>query len=111
MALNELLSVIIFGVFLLLLVMGATSTLVRYIRYRREKIEPPVLLKRDVALLVGLALPFLLISAVRALGLTSVVTGEDGPQLWWLIATGPPGIIAIAVFVYYELFVIERPRR
>lgn len=107
---SGLVSAVIFGLFLLLLLIGTASTYVRWLRYRRLRIPAPVLLKRDAVLLGGLAIPFLLISAVRVVGI-SAVSGEDGPQIWWLLLTGLPAIVAIAVYVYYELAVIERPRR
>lgn len=107
---NGILSAVIFGLFLLLLLIGTASTYVRWLRYRRLRIPAPVLLKRDAILLGGLAIPFLLISAVRVIGI-STVSGENGPELWWLLVTGIPAVLAIAVYVFYELFVIEKPRR
>lgn len=111
--LNEILSAVIFLVFSALLMLGAASTALRWFRYIRQGIPAPVLLKRDAALLGGLAAPFLLISFVRALGLSAVVTSPAGvPELWWLLITGLPAIFAVTVYVWYEIFVIERrPRK
>ena len=93
---------------MLLLFIGAASTGLRYRRYRREKVPVPLLLGRDVTLMAGLTLPFLAILIVRAFGVTSIVTGDGGPEVWWLLLTGVPALIAIGVYVYFELFVIER---
>ena len=110
MTLNEIASLAIFLIFVLLLVTGAVSTGVRFMSYRRLDAKPPLLLGRDVALLVGLSIPFVLIAFVRAIGLTGAVAGDAGPELWWLLLTGIPPILALSVYCYFELWVIERPR-
>ena len=103
-------SAVIFAVFVLLLLVGMSSTAVRYLRYRRRSIRPPVLLKRDVALLGGLAVPFVIIAAVRAFALQPFVTAEGDPHIWYLLVTGIPPIIGLAIYCWYELVIIERPR-
>lgn len=97
-------------VFTALLLVGSVSTVSRHFRYHRMKIRTPLLLYRDRDLLVGLSIPFLLISTVRAFDVNSLVRNADGsPQLWWLLVTGLPPIYALARYCYFELFVIERP--
>lgn len=108
MSLTEVLSVVIFGVFVLLLVVGAVSTASRSLRYRAAKRPQPRLLGRDRDLLIGLALPFLLIAAVRAFDLREVVNGPEGPEPWWLLITGLPPLYALVRYCWFELFVIER---
>lgn len=108
---SAVISAAIFVVFLLLLLIGVVSTAMRYVRYHRRRINPPLLLKRDVALLVGLAVPFVLIAAVRAFSLQPLVSPDGQPHLWYLLVTGIPPIAGLAVYCWYELFVIERKRR
>lgn len=108
---SEVVAGLIFVVFLSLLIVGATSTLVRQIRYYRHHEKPPVLLARDRDLLLGLAIPFVVIGAVRAFGLTDLVAPHGEARTWYLLVTGLPPIYALARYCYYELFVIERPRR
>lgn len=109
--LTELLSSLILLVFTGLLLVGAISTGSRWIRYRKTGFRRPRLLNRDVVLVTGLSIPFVLIAASRAFGLQPLVAGEDGPHLWWLLLTGIPPIIAIAVYDYFELRVIERDQQ
>lgn len=102
-------TVAIFVAFLVLLIVGATSTVMRSIRYRQRGLPQPVLLGRDRDLLLGLAVPFLAIGFVRLLGLRDVVTDEAGrAALWWVLATGLPPVYAVARYCWFELFVIER---
>ena len=105
---NVSLSTIIFLIFMVLLLIGATFTTARWVRYQRLGIRPPRLLIRDTALLLGLAIPLAAIAAVRVLGWTQFVSGPDGPYWWWLIATGGLPIVGLAIYDYYELFVVER---
>jgi len=108
---TEIASAVILIVFTTLLLIGAVSTLGRHLRYRRLKIRPPLLLYRDRDLLVGLSIPFALISAARAFSWTAVRNVDGSPAMWWLLVTGLPPIYALARYCYFELFVIERPPR
>ena len=108
---NEVLSAAILLTFIGLLVVGAVSTVARVLRYKRQGIAPPVLLNRDRDLLIGLALPFVIIATVRAFGLQDRVLNSNGvPFIWYLILTGLPPIYAVARYCYYELAVIEKTR-
>lgn len=113
MTTNEIVSVAVFAVFTGLLIWGAASTTIRSFRYTRRKRPQPTLLKRDRDLLVGLALPFVLIGAVRAFGLQWLVTDEltGRSHIWWILLTGLPPIYSLAVYVFYETRVIERPAK
>jgi hypothetical protein len=108
---NEIVSAAVFVVFTGLLLWGATSTGLRSLRYARRHRPQPVLLKRDRDLLIGLALPFALIAAVRAFDLFWLVTDEltGKSHIWWTLLTGLPPIYALARYVYFEQRVIERP--
>lgn len=108
--LNEILSAVILFVFVLLLAIGAISTVARTLRYRRAAIRRPVLLNRDRDLLLGLAIPFVLIAVVRAFSLQWLVNDSATGQshIWWLLVTGVPPIYAVARYDWYELRVIER---
>lgn len=88
------------------LVIAAASLVARALRYRRARWPMPRLLVRDLVLILGLALPFgggLVLSRVFGIAL-----GENAA---WVIVTGAMAVAGIWVFVYNELFVIERPRR
>lgn len=92
--------------FTVLMTIGASATLERVIRYRRHKIKPPVLLKRDILVIGGLAVDFVLILIVRAFGFGPYLAGNP----LWVIGTSAVGVGSAAVYVYYELFVIEKRR-
>lgn len=110
MTVNEVASALIFVAFTGLLVWGAGSTLLRWLRYWKRKRTQPVLLARDRDLLVGLAFPFVVIAAVRAFGLQDFITdASDKVELWYLLLTGLPPIYALSRYLYFEVRVIERP--
>lgn len=100
----ELINAIILIAFTSLILISTGLIVRRFIDYRAEGIKPPLLAYRDLGLLGGLALPFLLILIVRFSGLASVVAG----QIWWTLLTGIPAVLGIAQFVYFEYFIIER---
>jgi heme/copper-type cytochrome/quinol oxidase subunit 2 len=108
---NEIVSAAIFVVFVVLLVWGATSTGLRSMRYARRHRPQPVLLKRDRDLLLGLAVPFVLIAAVRAFGLQWLVNDSStgSSHIWWQLITGLPPIYALARYCWFEQRIIERP--
>lgn len=108
--LNEILSGAILFTFAILLLIGAISTLIRVHRYHRMRLARPVLLGRDRDLLLGLAVPFLLIALVRAFSLQWLITDSatGQPHIWWLLITGLLPIYAVARYDYFELFKIER---
>lgn len=99
-------NIVAFSLFVLLLLVGAGSTLARGERYRRAGMRLPVLWGRDRDLLLGLTLPFVLIMGARALG----YSGGLSTQLWWTMLTAAPALYGVARYVYFELFVIERQR-
>lgn len=100
----EILNTLILGLFTLGLIACVFAIARRFIDYRREGIKPPLLAYRDLGLLVGLSLPFLLIFVFRALGWTHIVVGTPT----WTLATGIPPILGVAQFVWFEYFIIER---
>ena len=107
---SEALSALIFVAFVILLVVAAGSTTVRYLSYRREGVEIPRLLPRDRDVFIGLALPFLLIGAMRAFELQHLILNPEtgAPYVWWVLVTGLPPIYAVARYCWFELFVIEK---
>ncbi len=105
--LNEIISVAILAVFVGLLLVGAVTTSLRVLRYRKLGIRRPVLLGRDRDLIVGLAIPFVVILTVRAFGLQEFIGDPEGPHLWYVLLTGLPPIYALARYDFYEIFVIE----
>jgi hypothetical protein len=93
-----------FGViYAFLLGVGVLSTIVRAIRLKTARIVLPRLLGRDLALVIGHAIAFT--------GFMWLVTHHDSEQtilddpFWWLV-TAIPAVVSMAVYVYYELFVI-----
>lgn len=102
--LTELIHTVAFLAFITLLLVGFLTTTARVAFYRVMRHALPRLLKRDIAVIGGLAASFGTILLVRALGI--------GPTLRenWLYAvlTDIPAISAVAVYVYFEVFVIER---
>lgn len=100
---TDIVNFLILAVFLGLLLVSTLSTAARGIRYRRASHPLPRLWGRDIALIGGLTIPFVLIFAARAFSFAPSVAG----QLWWSLITGIPPIVGIAVYAYFELFVIE----
>lgn len=90
-------------VFTLLLVIGMITTTIRRIGLAMKGAPSPKLLPRDLILFGGLSFPFVLILASRATD-----TNLRG-ELWWIALTTIPQLIAAAVYVYYEIFVIGQP--
>ncbi len=83
------------------------STLSRAVRYQRMNWRAPRLLLRDIALLGGHGASILIALLIRYLGFPDdLITGATPWLLEGLILT--PAIVGIGVYVYYELFVIER---
>lgn len=93
--------------FFVLLFIGAATTAGRAIYYRVQRLRRPRLLTRDVVFLGGFAISFGLILVVRLTGIG--VSLKD--NVLWAIATDLPGVGALAVYVWYEIFVIERRDR
>lgn len=93
--------------FVVPLFVGAATTIARVVFYARHGEKRPRLLTRDAFVIGGLAVTFLLISVARVAGLGPVVR-ESVP---WAIATSIPAVVGAITYAYYELFVIERPRR
>lgn len=91
----------------ILTVLGAASTVGRAGRWAKEGIPPPVLLIRDSFLMVGLAFPFVVIMAARVFAVPREVT-QTVP---WVLMTSGPAVAALAVYVYFEFFVIGKGRR
>lgn len=99
-------SLISFVIFTILLWICSTSILVRALRYRQRKRTIPRLLFRDLFLMGGLATAFALSILVRALGLAA----EAERSAVWALVVGTLGTGALATFLYFEIFVIERKR-
>lgn len=95
---------IFFAVFSSVLAIGALRTLVRVGQYRAASKKIPLLLFRDVLLVGGLALPFVLILASRAFGWAPFLIG----QLWWVLLTSGTGLIGVTTYTIFEFLVIDR---
>lgn len=89
------------------LAFGAFTTTRRVLRYRRRRESLPRLLVRDVIVRISLAVPFLLILTVRAIGRIRGVEIDMSEELWWSLVTGGLAVVGALVYDYYEV-VIER---
>ncbi len=93
-----------------LLLLGVLSTLTRWRQMRGAGMTIPRLLRRDVIVIGGHALPLLLLMAGRVADLYEFDFSGNAintsPMGWLLIAV--PAICAVAVYDYYEWFVIGR---
>lgn len=98
------------SIFLVALFGGFVRTLARVVYYQRNRAARPRLLNRDVLVIGGLSLSFGLITVVRFLPLETRLALTTGNVAWALITT-VPACIAVLVYLYFEAFVIERPRR
>lgn len=95
-------------VFTLAILGGAITTTARLIRYLRLGESPPVILWRDVIARNSLAIPFLAIFAVRAARAMGYDVAWIVESIWWVLATSIPPTIGALIYVYFELYVIER---
>lgn len=87
------------GLYVLLLLASTATTARRWMRFRRHRERPPRLLFRDFILLISHALPLVLIMVMRAtIGLLAI--GDA-----WIALVIPP-LIGIAIYLFYEIFVI-----
>lgn len=100
----------IFVAFSVFIALGAVTTTARLIRYWRKNSRPPLLLYRDVVARLSLAIPFGAILGARIV--RNLLHFDDGftRTWWWALATGIPAVIGAAIYLYFELFVIERAK-
>lgn len=96
-----------FALFTILLMVGALSTLTRAIRYTHAGQTWPRLLKRDLILVGGLGLVFGMMLGGRALGLAAILANN----VPWAVLTGAIAIYSVAVYSYFELFIVEAGTR
>jgi hypothetical protein len=99
---------LVFVLFVTMLTVGASTTLARVVYYERHGFDRPALLVRDALVFGGLAVSFLLIALARfvdALGFDSSGRVDSSS---WLLVTSLPALVAVAVYLYYELVVIDR---
>lgn len=101
------LGIILFIAYTALLVVGASTTAARLVRFRRAGLPPPRLLGRDLVLVGGHAISLLFITGARVLVASNVISGNLAGQPWWWVVTSGPPLVAIATYVYFELFVIR----
>lgn len=99
-----------FGTFFLFLFIGTSSTLSRLVYYRSHGYRRPKLLIRDAWMIGGFSLSFGLILIARVLRASGVDVSSLSTNLLWTLATAIPAIIAVGVYAYFEVAVIERGR-
>lgn len=73
-------------------------------RYRAVNVPLPRLINRDLALIGGHAVSFTMVLATRASGATDA--SQQHPLM--VLLESIPAILGLVVYVYFELFVIER---
>jgi hypothetical protein len=101
----------VFGsVFLLALLVGFLTTGARVIHYLLNHKARPRLLTRDVLTKGGLLLSFAPIVLIRFLPAETRQAITTGNVTWALLTT-VPATLGMCVYVYYEIFVIERAGR
>lgn len=88
--------------FTILIVVGGLRTLVRYFEYRHAGRKVPILLVRDMITRNGLGLSFLMVLFARTSGL------ELNTQLWWVLLSSAPAMLAAAIYAYFEFFIIDK---
>jgi len=91
--------------FVVLVVLAIVRIGARYISYKRQGLEIPLLLKRDFVFLTGLSLPFLGIFLFRA---TGVVPQQESWAAAWVVVSGALALLGTAFWVYIEYFKVER---
>lgn len=95
-----------FLVWWVFVLIGFVSTATRVAYYRAKGYRMPLLLFRDVSLFGGLATSFGLILGARASDLATLINLRD--SIVWSLLTVLPALYGVAVFVYFEVFVIEK---
>lgn len=98
----DALALAVFVAFLGMLVTATLSVAVRVGRWHLRGITPPVLLIRDLLTIGGLAFSFLVITAARVMELPPQYTHT----IPWIVVTSGPALTGLAVFLYFEFFVI-----
>ena len=96
---------IILIAFVVGMALGAVFTTIRYLRYRFDGVDAPELLVRDVFARVTLTLPFLAILIFRVLEINPV---DEWWGAAWYIGSGALAVVGVWMYVFYELFIIER---
>jgi len=92
---------ILAGTYVVLLAVGLFTTARRWLRFRRYTVAVPRLLRRDVILLAGHAIPVVLALGALAVGMRITTA----PLAWWVAFVVPP-LIGIGVYVWYEVAVL-----
>jgi len=92
-------------VFVILVCLAIFRIGLRYVEYKRQGLEVPALLPRDLFLFIGLGVPFLGVLLIRAAG---IVPSEAGWYPLWVLGSSIIGITGTAYWVYYEYFKIGK---
>lgn len=92
------------------IVLGWLSTLARVVYYYRNNVTRPRLLTRDVLVKGGYSVSFVLIALVRLLPTDQRLALDLSGNVWWAVLTAIPAALSSLVYLWYELFVIERAR-
>lgn len=104
----DVVNALVFVAFWGLLFIGAGSTLARVAYYRQYGYKRPRLLNRDALMIGGFATSFGIILGVRVGRSVGFDTSGLASSVVWTLITSGPAIAAVATYVYFELFVIER---
>lgn len=92
-------------IFVILVVLVIIRIGARYIEYKKEGLDVPILLYRDLLFFLGLGLPFLGILFFRY---TGIVPADYWWYPVWVIGSGLTALLGTAYWVYVEYFKIER---
>lgn len=103
------LNVALFGTFLVGLLLGVVRTGMRLVARLRAHRRLPRLLPRDMVVIGGLALSFLLLAGASALNGLHWINGPAlMEQSWWVLLRGAGAVVGAWTYVYFEFFVIGK---
>lgn len=101
----NLINIIYVFSFVVLVILAIAKIGTRYIKYKKENLPVPLLLKRDFFFLTGLSLPFIALLIFRYFRIA------PSDELWypaWIIISGGLALLGTAYWVYVEYFKIEK---
>lgn len=98
----DTLAALIFVAFTFMVILAAVSVAFRVGRWQARRLPLPTLLVRDLLVFSGFSFTFLAITVARVLELPATYTRT----VPWIVFTSAPSMTAMAVFLWFEFFVI-----
>lgn len=100
----DTINVLVFAAFVVLLLIGTTSTIIRAVRYQIAREPIPLILIRDLISRTGITVPIAMVFAARALNI-----GGLQDNLAWIAVTALPALIGVGTYAYFEVFILDGP--